>query len=215
MIIQRVIKGISSLTDNDVQTIFQTGILCNWWRNDPGGLLPQPEIPGKLTERNLDWHQNSYTKSDPLENGTVFSINTPYISTTAGTVTRDLANKTNTLKPAWRIASYFATDGWTKDGWLFYCHLFVIGKRATALRSFSEELRELNIYTGFSLFQPEGEITAKIDIPAPQIERADFWPLKDVQAALAKNALPAASKSLANTNFVKPDDLSNIRGFLL
>jgi hypothetical protein len=215
VIIQQVIKGIAGLNDAEVQVVFHEGILCNWWRNQPQGLLPQAQIPGKLTDRNLDWHQNSYEQPDPLESGQKFSLNTPYISTTAGTVTRDLASKTNTLTPAWKIALYFATDGWTKDGWLFHCHLFIIGKRAPALRSFSEELRELNIYQGFSIYQPEGEITAKIDIPTAQIERADFWSLKDAQDALAKQALPSASKSLPNPNFVKPDDLSNIRGFLL
>lgn len=215
MMIQEVIKGIPNLTDQDVQNIFQTGIICNWWRNQPNGLLPQGLIPGKLTDRNLDWHQNSYDQPDPLEGGKDFSINTPFISATAGTVSRDLAAKTNTLTPAWRIALYFATDRWTRDGWLFYCRLFVIGKRAPALRSFSEELRELNIYNGFSLFQPEGEITAKIEIPAPQIERADFWSLQDVQNALAKQMLPTATKSLANSNFVKADDLSNIRSLLV
>lgn len=215
MIIQQVIKGIPGLSDTQVQDIFREGILCNWWRNLPTRQLPQDQILRKLTDRNLDWHQNSYDKPDPLENGQTFSLNTPYISTTAGTVTRDLANKTNTLTPAWRIALYFATDRWMKDGWLFYCHLFVIGKRAPGLHSFSEELRELNIYHGFSLYQPEGEITAKISIPAAQIERADFWSLKDSQDSLAKQMLPHPSRSLSNPNFIKTDDISNIRGFLL
>lgn len=215
MIIQQAIKGIPGLSEQTVRDLFQTGIPCNWWLNQPNRYLPQSQIPIKLTDRNLDWHQNSYDKPDPLEGGRKFSLNTPFVSATAGTVTRDLANKTNTLTPAWRIALYFATDRWTRDGWLFYCHLFVIGKRAPALRPFAEELRELNIYHGFSLFQPEGEITAKIEIPAPQIERADFWPLYDAQKALGQQLLPSAVKSLANPNFVRPDDLSNVRSFLL
>ena len=215
MIIQQVIKGISGLDDLAVKDIFKTGIVCNWWRNQPKGILPRDRIPEKLTERNLDWHQNSYNQPDPLEGNKKFSINTPYISTTAGTVERDVARRTNTLTPAWKIAFYFATDGWTSDGWLFYCHLFLIGKRAVALESFSEELRELNIYTGFSPYQPEGEIAGKIVIPGAQIERGDFWSLSDAQQALQNGKLPFPVRSLANSNFLKPDAYNNLRGFLI
>jgi hypothetical protein len=215
VLIQQVIKGISGIPDTTVDEIFKTGILCNWWRNQPNGLLPQGEVPERLTDRNLDWHQNSYDQPDSLKGGQKFHVNTPYISTTAGTVSRDLSLNTNTLTPAWRIALYFATDRWTTDGWLFYCHLFLIGKRAPALTSFSEELRELNIYTGFSLFQPEGEITAKIVIPAAQIERADFWTLSDVRNALKQTQLPAPSRSLSNSNFVRPDNYNNLRTLLI
>jgi hypothetical protein len=214
VIIQRVVKGIGSIDDAGVQDIFDSGILCNWWRNLGTG-LPQAEIPGKLTDRNLDWHQNSFDKNDPLEGGQKFSRHTPFISTTAGTVCRDTAAKTNSLTPAWRIALYFATDHWLTDGWLFYCHLFLIGRRATVMEPFSEELRELNIYHGYSLYQPEGEITAKIVIPTAQIERADFWSLADVKGALQKGVLPAPARSLRNTKFLPPDEYNNQRDLLL
>jgi len=213
VIIQQVIKGISGLSDAQVTTIFQEGICCNWWRTH--GALKQHLVPDKLTDRNLDWHQNSYSKPDPIENNQPFSLNTPFISTTAGTVERDVANRTNVLTPAWKTALFFATDRWKQDGWLFYCHLFLIGKRATALEAFSEELRELNIYTGFSPFHPEGEITAKLVIPAAQIERAEFWSLSDARQALSNNQLPSPSRTLNNSNFVSPEDLNNLRGFLV
>lgn len=146
MIIQQVIKGINGIGDPTVQQIFKAGITCNWWRNSPNGILPRHRVPEKLTDRNLDWHQDSYDQVDPLEGSQTFSINTPYISTTAGTVERerDVAKRTNTLTPAWKIALYFATDAWRKDGWLFYCHLFLIGKRTPAMEGFSEEVRELH-----------------------------------------------------------------------
>jgi hypothetical protein len=54
--------------------------------------------------RNLDWHRNSFTTPDPLQNNAPFCDNTPFISTTAGTVDRDTANYTNRLVPAWRTA---------------------------------------------------------------------------------------------------------------
>jgi hypothetical protein len=215
VIIQKVIKGIGGIDVAAVQLIFQQGILCNWWRNSPNGTLPRIRVPEKLTSRNLDWHQNSYDQPDSLEGYQPFRLNTPFISTTAGTVERDVANRTNTLTPAWRAALYFATDAWKQDGWLFHCHLFLIGKRAPAMEGFAEELRELNIYTGFSPYQPEGEITAKIVIPAAQIERADLWSLSAVQKAVSNNILPGPVNSVPNSNFVRPENYNNLRSFLL
>lgn len=213
MIIQRVIKGISDLNDAQVQEIFATGIVCNWWRSvNP---LPRNQFSDKLTPRNLDWHQNQYDQPDPLEGNRPFRDNTPFISTTAGTVSRDVAARTNRLTPAWRIALQFATDTWKTDGWLFYCHLFLLGRPAVGLEGFAEEVRDLNVYQGFSPFQPEGEITAKIVIPSPLIEYAEHWDLQDVLNSLSAGTLPTASKTLPNPNFVKPDDYNNLRSFLL
>lgn len=211
VIIQQVIKGLSGLTDGHVDGIFQGGLECNWWRTR--GYLPQNEVPSRLTYRNLDWHRHSFTKPDPQQGNARFSDNTPFISTTAGTVDRDVANRTNILTPAWKTALYFATDRWTKDGWLFYCYLFLIGKRAVLLEAFSEELRELNIYTAFSPFYIEGEVTAKLIIPTAQIAYAD-WSLSDAQAAIASGSLPTAIRTKINPHVVKPEDYNNLRGLL-
>lgn len=212
MIIQQVIKGLSNLTDQEVDSIFETGILCNWWRTN--GSLPQGQVPDRLTQPNLDRHQNSFDKPDPAQGGQPFSRNTPFISTTAGTMERSVAMRTNLLTPAWRTALYFATDRWTTDGWLFHCHLFLIGKPAVQMEAFSEELRELNIYNAFSPFYVEGEITAKLVIPTAQIERADFWLLADARSAAASGSLPQPSRTLSNTNFVNPEDYNNLRTLL-
>jgi hypothetical protein len=211
--IQQVIKGLSQLTEMQVDDIFKGGLLCNWWRTR--GALPQDEVPDRLTYRNLNWHRNSFAKLDPLQGNAPFFQNTPFISTTAGTVERDTVKRTNTVKPAWKTALYFATDRWTTDGWLFYCHLFLIGKRAVLLEAFSEELRELNIYTGFSPNYLEGEITAKLVIPTVQIERAEFWPLADVKAANSSGKLPKATLIKKNPHFVRPDEYNNLRGLLV
>jgi hypothetical protein len=213
MIIQKVIKGVRDLDDAAVNRIFKTGIVCNWWRTvDP---LPRAEVVERLNDRNLLWHQNCYDQPDPMQGGQVFSVNTPFISTTAGTVERDLVSRTNIVTAAWKTALSFATDSWLTDGWLFYCHLFVIGKRAVPMELFSEEVRELNVYPGFSPYQPEGEITAKIVIPTTQIERADFWSLAAARAAMSSGILPTASRTLANPNFLPPDDYNNLRDLLV
>ena len=213
MIIQKVIKGISNLDDAAVSDIFKTGILCNWWRTV--SRLPRAEIVDRLTDRNLTWHQNCYDQPDPLRGSQIFSANTPFISTTAGTVERDLINRKNTVTAAWKTALSFATDTWQTDGWLFYCYLFVIGKQAVPMESFSEELRELNVYQGFSPYQPEGEITAKIVIPTTQIERAEFWSLTDARAAMSAGSLPTASRSVPNPSYVSPSDYNNLRDLLI
>lgn len=82
------------------------------------------------------------------------------------------------------------------------------------MEAFSEELRELNIYTAFSPFYVEGEITAKLVIPTAQIERADFWSLSDAQAAIAAGRLPAATRTRSNKYYVKPQDYNNLRVLL-
>jgi hypothetical protein len=212
MIIQRVLKGLSNLTDSDVQLIFTRGLVCNWWRTH--GKLFQDLVPDRLTDRNLEWHRNSFDTPDPQQNNAPFRDNTPFISTTAGTIDRDTANQTNTLVPAWRTALFFATDRWRTDGWLFYCHVYLIGRRAVAMEAFSEELRDLNLYTGFSAVHLEGEITAKLVIPTAQIERADFFSLADARAAAANSVLPVAGRSLPNPHFVNPADYSNLRELL-
>lgn len=214
MIIQHVIKGIKGLADDNMaQQIMYGGIKCRWWQNnDP---LPAQEIADRLTDRNLDWHQNRYQDPDPsYPSNEPFCEHTPFISTTAGAVERDEYLFTNTLTPARQIALKFATDDWKADGYLFYCYLFVLGRPSVPLQAFSEEIRELNIYTAYSAFQPEGEITAKIWIPTAQIERVEFWPLSDAQTTGSGSIIPASVRVYSNPRYVPTEDLNNIRQFL-
>ena len=110
MIIQEVLKGISGINETDVNRIFATGILCNWWRKV--GQISAAEVPMRLTERNLQWHQNRYEDPDPLEGNEEFKEHTPFVSTTAGSVVRDAFYSVNHLQPAWWQALVFATDFW-------------------------------------------------------------------------------------------------------
>lgn len=188
MIVQKVIRGIGGISEAEADKLFQQGILCNWWNKI--GTMPEIEVHQRLTERNLYWHQNRYSDPDPQEGGEEFYKHTPFISTTAGSIERNPSAGLNILHPAWLVALEFATDGWTRDACLFYCYLFVIGKRSVPHRPFSEELRELNIYTGYSAFQPEGEIAAKINIPPTQIEKYAYYTLSGIQSELAACASP-------------------------
>ena len=191
MIIQKVIRGIKALdvnhpeqggiNDEQANQMFDGGILCNWWRN--AGIPSRIDIGRRLTETNLDWHQNHYLDPDPDSafSPALFYKNTPFISTTAGCVNRDSFRDINIQHRAWFEALRFATDGWKTGGYLFYCHLFVLGKKSVRYEQFSEELRELNVYHEYSAFHPEGEVTAKIVIPGGQIEKWEYYDLATVQ----------------------------------
>ena len=213
MIVQRVIKGIGGINRPDATSLLQSGILCNWWRNvNP---LPENEIPQRLTDRNLYWHQNRYSDPDPLEGGRPFFERTPFISTTAGTVERDPYLLRNVIHPAWLVSLEFATDTWTRDGYLFYCYLFILNRPTVQHRQFSEELRELNVYTGYSPHQPEGEITAKIIIPPTQIEKFAFYSLASIQSSFASGQLPIPDDEAFNQGIYRPpEELSNLRDLL-
>src|SRR5213596_3031076 len=137
MIIQHVLKGISGLSEADARGVLANGIVCNWWqRTNP---LPQHEIPQRLTERNLEWHQNRYSDPDPFEGNEVFAKHTPYMSVTAGTVERKSAAKKNVIHPARQVALRFATGFWKNDGWIFRCYVFILGRKSTPHAAFSEE----------------------------------------------------------------------------
>jgi hypothetical protein len=211
MIIQQTLKGIGGIDANIARRLLAQGIPCNLVRKRGG--ISFAEIPSRLTLRNLDWHQNRYNIRDPLEGNEPFSWHTPFISTTAGTVERFISTSTNVVTPAWIEAADFATKSFTVDGYIFYCYLWVVGRQTVKHEALSEELRELNVYTGFSPFQPEGEITAKINIPPAQIEKAEFLSASDAFEAVQNEVLPAfdPSRRIVNPLFVDPSDYNNVR----
>lgn len=212
MIIQRFIKGIPDINDDDVNEILESGIICNWWRNV--GILPANEIQNRLDEDHLDWHQNRYEETHPDYDNEPFKEHTPFISTTAGTVEQDTVKMTHHYFPAWYEALRFATNFGNTNGWLFHGYVFVLGKKSVELRQFAEELRELNVYTGFSPFHPEGEITAKIIIPTAQIERAEFYDLQKVNQDFGNGNRPQPAKGISNPAYQPPENYTNLRGLL-
>jgi hypothetical protein len=215
MIIQQTLKGISGIDASIASALLLGGIHCNLVQRR--GVISFAEIPFRLSLRNLDWHQNQYDTPDPWESNEPFSWHTPFISTTAGTVERFVSTSSNVMTPAWIEAVDFATSSFTVDGYVFYCYLWVVGRQTVKHQALSEELRELNVYTGFSPFQPEGEITAKISIPPAQIEKAEFWSASDAFEAVENEVLPAPdpSRTIVNPLFVNPSDYNNVRPALV
>jgi hypothetical protein len=212
MFFQKVLKGIAGLTRKDADTIFDTGIMCNWWRTvhriTPAGIVE------KLTERNLDWHLNHYDEPDPLMNGAPFCENTPYISVTAGAIERAAFLRRNIVFDPFFTALRFATRDFVTIGYVFYAYVFTLGRQSIDLREFAEEVRELNIYKSFLPFHPEGEITAKIEIRSPQIEKWEEYDGPSAELALQQGDVPQPVFTRANPIYTPPEQYCNIRGLV-
>src|SRR5215211_1374371 len=132
MIFQRVIKGIPAATDHNSgltderarEAVAGGGVLCNWWINKPGGKISPPEIQQKLSERALYDHLIDY---DRVAN------ETPFISTTAGTVEVEAAQARNVFFPPMYTALRFATRNFTQDGYVVHAYLYTLGKKSVEL----------------------------------------------------------------------------------
>lgn len=201
MYIQHCIKGIAGyiagtggITEVEAREIVTgaTGIISNWWRK--AGIISPAMVALELTGHNLNRHLHDYD---------VYGNDTPFISLACGSVERDLLVQQNFIYSAIDTALLFATDDWSRPGALFYCWVPTSHHRAVALQAVAEPVRDLNIYQRWSPYQLEGEITAKIHIPANQIEKAEWWD--------GNHSKTSPQHVWANPDFVDPAPLSNIR----
>jgi hypothetical protein len=213
MFLQRFLKGIADVSYADASAILtQSGIQSQWLNND--GLQAGKDIQRRMTWRNLDWHLNHYDDPDPLERKRPFKEHTPFISTTAGTIERNIAARENFTLSAFRTALEFATRQYTTTGWIFHGYLYVIGKQSIPLEPFAEEVRDVHVYTGWLQYQHEGEITAKLRIPAVNLEKCEEWDGRDVLAQLGKGDDPVAKTTIVNPDFSAPELYTNLRGLI-
>ncbi len=212
MFFQKVLKGIAGLARGDADETFRTGILCNWWRT-VGKITPVGTVE-KLTERNLDWHLNHYDDPDPLVSNAPFHENTPFISATAGVIERDAFAMHNIVFDPFITALRFATRDFATTGYIFYAYVFTLGRQSIELSEFAEEIRELNIYKNFLPFHPEGEITAKIEIRGPQIEKWEEFSGPVALQELQAGNLPAPTSTRLNAIYAPPERFCNIRGLV-
>jgi hypothetical protein len=212
MFFQRVLKGIHGLTSTAADAAFREGLLCNWWRNVQT-ITPETTIL-KLTARNLDWHLNHYDTPDPFTGNAPFCQNTPFISVTAGVVERDAFARQNIVFDPFMTALQFATNNFALSGHIFYAYVFTLGRQSLHLKEFSEEVRELNIYRHFLPFHREGEITAKIEIRGPCIEKWEEYDGRQVLADWAANRTPQPITQRNNPGYAPPERYCNIRGLV-
>jgi hypothetical protein len=76
-------------------------------------------------------HLNDYDRIDPAS-GQTYGERSPFISTTSGTVLRDSAGRRNIVLSADYTATYFATGGFRRPGWIFSGYLFTLGRKTVA-----------------------------------------------------------------------------------
>ncbi|MFI7001493.1 hypothetical protein [Nocardia sp. NPDC050175] len=210
MIVQWCLKGINLSSDVAAKAIIdqRSGLVCSWWRDT--GRINQQAIPEKLTENNLDLHVNHFTSTDPTT-GRPFNEISPFISLSAGVVERDAAAKTNFVRRARQTALWFGTEFYQKEvAYLFECWLILSPRPAVAVQAVAEEIRDLNTYRRYSTYQPEGEITAKISIPANQIAACERW---DTKTASGDRKFVRQWRH-ENKDFTTPQTLSNVRELL-
>jgi hypothetical protein len=202
MMIQWCVKGLHLADDNAAKSIIASrqGLQCNWWR-DVHTITPA-EKRDKLTPNNIDMHVNQFEDPDPVT-GRPFREVTPFISLTAGTIERDAVMKTNTARRALRTALWFGSDfGRARYAYLFRCWVVVAPRRSVEVEGVAEEIRDLNVYRSYSPYQTEGEITAKIQVPANQIMHCEKW---------YAGGVPHLIDTYSNKSFTHPATLSNIR----
>jgi hypothetical protein len=174
MYIQMCVKGIGGGTDSSRHTLTwdearalvanKVGIQSNWWRTK--GQITPWEVADVLNETNLNRHLHDYDAFRDL---------TPFISLACGAVERDQVARTNFLYSAVDTALLFATDGWRRPGALFYCWVPTALNQAVSLEAVAEPVRDLLTYRTWSPYQLEGEVAAKVHIPANQIQRVEWW----------------------------------------
>jgi hypothetical protein len=205
MYIQRFVKGIAGAKDPSDPVglakgvaydlvLSGAGILSNFWRNHPLDRITPSEIEDILTDHNLDRHLHDYE---------VYGPETPFISLAAGCVERDAIAFQNYAHSAVDTALGFATEYWDRPGALFFGWVLVSLNPAVEISSVAESVRDLNVYHRWSPWQTEGEITAKIHIPANQIERVEWW---DGNLDMAN-----PQEIFANPSYVAPTPILNLR----
>jgi hypothetical protein len=74
---------------------------------------------------------------------------------------------------------------------------------APEISSVAEAVRDLNVYRRWSPYQLEGEITAKIQIPANQISHVEWWD------GAQRRDQPV--RTFVNPAFVDPAPVINLR----
>lgn len=168
------------------------GILSRWWQTK--GIISPGEVAAVLTELNLDRHLNDYAH---------YGATTPFISLSAGYVGRDRAKKTNAVYSAIDIALGFATHNWKHPGVVFYCWVPVSMEKAVEISTVAEPIRDTLSYRKWFQHLHQGEVTAKITVPANQISRVEWW-----DGSLSKTNF---TYSFDNPAYVQPARVTDFR----
>ena len=203
MIIQQILKGIGNIDELDADRILtQTGIESNWIRNSSVDLS---DWSGRLTDEELEWHLNRFDDHYPATGGR-YSQLTPFISTTAGVYERDPDTADIVPFDPIEVAISFATNEFSRDGFVFHGYVFILERPSIPLVGFAEEVRSLTSFPWYMPYHHEGEITAKIHIPACQLEKYERY---DVTP---DGGCSLVGSSPDNPSYRSPWEFCNVRG---
>lgn len=204
MLIQWCLKGIPERLGEPGEPDFgdaearaavdRVGLRSTWLRRQGGAASGLPSLAQPvLSQPALDAHVNGFAPGAP----------TPYLSLSAGATEIDPVSGAALRTSALQTALGFATGNGRCDGYVFRLWTLVSPKPAAELAGFAEEVRDLNLFRQFTPWHHEGEIAAKLYVPARQIESVTKY-----SAGLAPLWSPPAYGNPAV--FVPPERISTI-----
>jgi hypothetical protein len=203
MYIQKFVKGISGkdgegLRWSEARRCIDDhlGIPSNWLRSVKNYRFDPAELVAELTDHQLDRHVHDYAR---------FGQQSPFISLGAGCVERDVLLSANYMYSAKDTALDFATNAFDHPGVLFYGWVIVALNPTVEVAAVAESIRDLNVYHRWSPYQLEGEITAKVQVPANQIDRIEWWD--------PDNDTAAPTDVYDNPDYTSPARITNLREF--
>lgn len=198
MLIAWCLKGVAesaNFGDADAKAALGgPGLSATWLRNSARyqSTLPADTHP-LLSQAALDAHVNAFVAAGG---------STPYLSLTAGCRERLLtAGGGFSLQtyPALDTALFFATNDGQNHGYVFRLWVLVAPKPAPELPGFGEEVRSLLSSPQNLAFHHEGEIAAKLYVPARQMKSVTRY-FADLSEDWTET----------NPDFVEPERISNV-----
>jgi hypothetical protein len=199
------VKGLHLDSDEAAKELISSGggLTCAWWRRV--NVISPSLIRDRLTVDAADRHVNHFDVADPVS-GLTPAEDSPFISLSAGTVSRDAALRTNTVVRARQTALWFGSAfGIHPYAYLFLCWTLLSPRQAVPVEGVSEEVRDLNTYRRYSEFQPEGEILAKVVVPGNQVVACEKWELAGMPEVWK------LADEWRNPDATNPEVLSNVR----
>ena len=121
----------------------------------------------------------------------------------------------NRVFSPFRTALTFATEGFTRVGYVFYGYVFTLGKKAVELEEFAEEVRDLYVYSQYLPFYREGEIVAKVQIAAVNLQKYEKFDPQACLTDLAAGRKPRPVDVVDNPDYAPPQRFANIRGMVM
>jgi hypothetical protein len=122
----------------------------------------------------------------------------------------------NYVWDAFYTAVWYATEEFKTSGFVYYGYVYTLGKQAIPLREFAEEVRDLHVYPSYMPYRREGEVVAKLHIPATRLRRCEWYsgPKAEEDFIAGRRPYLRSIDILENPGYKPPEPYSNVRGML-